>query len=166
VGRQQHTIPQVLVVPKLPGRTPYLVSQSFLVRGRKPSGASWAITFPYSSKAAGEEPVNPVFDGSGRVSVEACRFVRAGSMEDIENHMKPMEVSPFTGSRYFILNGRDECFCIWNRYPSRWEHPYTSLLPVYLKARLSASIYGVTLIRGLRKWLEPEGASDNLSPRR
>jgi hypothetical protein len=69
-------------------------------------------------------------------------------MEDIENHMKPMEVSPFTGSRYFILNGRDECFCIWNRYPSHWEHPYTSLLPVYLKARLSASIYGVTYRRG------------------
>jgi len=131
--REEQTIPQVLIVSQFPWRLPYLLSQSLLVRGRKPTGASRAIPFPQSGKAMTEKPINPIFNGSGRVSVEACCFIGAGSLEDVENHMKPMEVSPFTGSRYFVLNGSNKCFCIRNRYPFHWEHLYNSLLPVYLK---------------------------------
>lgn len=131
IVREQQTVPQVLIIPQFPGRLPYLLSQFLLVRGRKPPGPSWAITFPQPGQAVTEEPVSPIFDGSGRVSVDAGRLVGTGSLEDMENHMEPMEVSPFTGSRYFVLNGGDERFCIWNRYPFHWKHLYTGLLPVY-----------------------------------
>ena len=132
VGEQQ-TIPQVLIISQFSGRLPYLLSQSLLIRGGKPTGASWAIPFPQSGKAITEQPVNPIFDGSGRVSVETCCFIRTGSLEDVEHDVEPVKVSPFAGSRYFVLNGGDECFCIRNRYPFHWKHLYTGLLPVYPK---------------------------------
>ncbi|MCJ7743136.1 MAG: hypothetical protein MUO99_01060 [Dehalococcoidales bacterium] len=131
--RQQQPIPQVLVISQFPWGTPYVISQPVPVGGRELAGASWAIPFPQSGKASGDKPVNPIFNGSRRVSVDVCRFVRAGSVENIENHMKPVEVSPLTRARYFVLNGGDKCFCICNRYPFHWEHPRISLLPVYPK---------------------------------
>ena len=133
VVREQQTIPQVLIISQFSGRLPYFLSQSLLIRRGKPTGASWAIPFPQSGKAIAEKPVSPILDGSGRVSVKTCGFVGVGSLEDVEHHVEPMEVSPFTGSRYFVLNGGDKCFCIRNRYPFHWKHLYTGLLPVYPK---------------------------------
>lgn len=120
--RQQKAIPQVLVVAQFPGGAPYFRSQSFLVRRRKPAGTSRVIPFTQSGKATGEESLDPIFDSSGRVSVQARRVVGTGSAEDGEDHVKPVKISPFLGSRYFILNGRNECFGIRNRFPFQWEH--------------------------------------------
>ncbi|KUK39229.1 MAG: hypothetical protein XD68_1206 [Synergistales bacterium 54_24] len=133
VEREQQAIPQVLIISQFSGRPLYLLSQSLLIRRGKPTGAPWAIPFPQSGKAIGKKPANPILDSSGRVSIETCRFVRAGSLEHVEHHVEPMEVSPFTGSRYLVLNGGDKCFCIWNRYSFHWKRLRIGLLPAYPK---------------------------------
>ena len=121
--RQHQPIPQVLVVPQLSGRTPYFTSQPLLVGGRKPAWSPRPIAFLQPSQALGQETVNPVFHAPGRISVKACRFIGAGSVEDMKNNMEAMEISPLTGPRYLVLDGGDEGLCIGNRYPFHWEHP-------------------------------------------
>jgi len=130
--REEQTIPQVLVISQFPGRKVYFASQPFLVGSRKPAGASGTVPFPQSGKTVTEKSVNPIFDGSGRVSVKTCRFIWAGSLEHIEHDVKPVKVSPFTCSGYLVLNGGDECFCIRNRYPFHWEHPLNRFAPSIL----------------------------------
>jgi len=73
--------------------------------------------------------MNPVFNGPRRVAVESRRFIRTGSMEDVEDNMKAMIISPFWTPRYFILNGCDKCICIWNRYLFHREHPLYQFAP-------------------------------------
>jgi hypothetical protein len=34
-----------------------------------------------------------------------------------------VEVPSLCGPRYFVLNRRDKCVCIWNGYPFHWEQP-------------------------------------------
>lgn len=120
--RQEHPVPKVLVVPQFPGRTSYLASQPLLLRGRKPAGSTRPLALLQPSQTSGNKALNPLFHAPGRVTVQTCRLIRAGSMEDLKNHMEPMEVSPFLGPRYFVLDGCDECLCIRNRNPSHWEH--------------------------------------------
>jgi hypothetical protein len=130
--REKQTIPQILVIPQFPGRKAYFASQPFSVSNRKPGGASGAIPFPQSGKAVTEKPMNPIFDSPGRVSVQTCRFIRTGSLEDVEHDVEPVKVSPFTCSRYFVLNGGDKCFCIRNSYPFHWKHPLNRFAPSIL----------------------------------
>ena len=132
VVRQQQTIPEVLVISQFPGRTPYVISQLVLVMGREPGWAPWAIPIIKSGKASGDEPVNPIFNGSRRVSVHTCCFVRTGSVEDIENDMKSVEVSSLKRSRYFVLNGCDKCLCIRNSYLFHREPPFYRICSQYI----------------------------------
>jgi hypothetical protein len=127
--RQQQPIPQVLVVPQFSGRTPYFTSHSFLVRGRKPARSPRALALLQPSQALGKEAVNPVFHAPGRVPVQVCGLIGAGSVEDVKNDMESMKIAPFAGPRYFILDGCDECLCIRNRNPFHWEHPLHQFAP-------------------------------------
>ena len=87
------------------------------------------MPLPESGKATGEKPVDPILDSPGRVPIQVCRFIGAGAVEDVENNMKPMEVPPFWSSRYLVLNGGDKRVCIWNYYPSHWEHLLCQFAP-------------------------------------
>ncbi|MFH1485271.1 MAG: hypothetical protein ABIH46_04295, partial [Chloroflexota bacterium] len=127
--RQQQAIPEVLVVPQVPGGATYFVSQLFLIRRRESAGAARPFSFPESGKAIGKEPVDPIFNGSGRVPVQAGSFVRASPLEHVEHNVKPMKVSPFSAARDFILNGRDKGLRIWNNNPSHLEYPLFRFAP-------------------------------------
>jgi hypothetical protein len=127
--RQQQTIPQVLVIPQISGGASYFVSQPLLIQGGESAGATGPLSLPESGKPLGEKPVNPVFDGPRRVPVKPCGFVWASSLENVENDMKPMKVSPFSAARDFILNGRDKGLRIWNKNPFHWEHPLYRFAP-------------------------------------
>ncbi|MDP2727429.1 MAG: hypothetical protein Q8P59_07775 [Dehalococcoidia bacterium] len=131
--RQQQAIPEVLVVPQISGGATYFVSQPVLIRRREPAGAARALALPESGKAIGQEPVDPIFNGPGRVLVQEGSFVGAGSLEHVEHHMKPMEVSPFSAVSDLILNGRDKGLRIWNNDPFHWQHPLLRFAPSILQ---------------------------------
>ena len=131
VVRQQHAIPEVLLVSQLSGGTLYFISQLLLGCRNKAAGATWPISFPQSGQTVSDKPMDPVLNCPGRVSEKPRRVIGTGTLEDIQNNIKPVKVPSFPGARYFILDRRDKCLCIWNGYPFHWEQPPISLLPLY-----------------------------------
>jgi hypothetical protein len=123
VMRQQQTIPQVLVVSQLSGRTTDIFAQLCQLRSRKPCWASGVASLQQAGKSIRGKSLYPVFNSSRRVSVQTGCFIGTGSSENLENSMESVEVSPFRRSRYFVLNGSLECLGIWNIYPFHWEPP-------------------------------------------
>jgi len=126
VMRQQQAVPEVLVISQFPGRTPYFLSQPLLLVGSKAVGTARSVPLPQPGKTAGEKSLNPVLNSPGRMPEKPCCVVGAIAMEDIQDDIEPVKVTTLSGSRYFVLNGRNEGLCIWNSYPFRWEQP-----PIY-----------------------------------
>jgi hypothetical protein len=120
--RQEHPVPEVLVVPQIPGRPTYLTSQPLLLRGRKTAGPSCPFAFLQPCQSLGDKALNPVFHAPGRVSIETRCLIRTGALEDPQNHVEPMEVSPFLSFGDFIFDGCNKGVCIRNNNPSHWEH--------------------------------------------
>jgi len=136
--RQEDPVPEVLVVTQVPRRTTYLASQPLLLRGRNSAGPPWAIALLQPSQTLGNKALKPIFHTPGRVSVQTCRLIGARSVEDMQNDMEAMVISPFAGPRYLVLNGCDEGLCIRNRDPSHWEHllwPSAPSIPDYQTMR-------------------------------
>jgi hypothetical protein len=67
--------------------------------------------------------MKPVFDGSGRVSKQPCGFIGTGSLQNIKNDIKPVQIAAFSATRYLILNCGDKSLCIWDVYPFHWKLP-------------------------------------------
>jgi len=137
--RQQQSIPKVLVVSLFSGGTPDIFAQISHIPGRQPGWASGMVPIQQAGESLRGKPLNPIFNGSWRVSVQASRVMGTGSIQDIENSMKPMEVASFGSSRYFVLNSGLEYLSIGNTYPSHWEPPilYTpSILNILIKRNI------------------------------
>ena len=123
VVRQQHAIPEILLISQFSGGTLYFVSQLLLLCRNKAAGTARPLPFPQPGQTARDKPMNPVLNSPGRVSEKPCRVIGTGALEDIQDNIKPVKVPSLSGPRYFVLNRRDKCVCIWNGYPFHWEQP-------------------------------------------
>jgi hypothetical protein len=89
------------------------------------------VSIQQTGESFRSKPLDPIFNGSRRVSIQASRVMGTGSIQDVENSMEPVKVASFRSSRYFVLNGSLEYFSIRDMCPSHWEPPNSSILPVY-----------------------------------
>jgi len=121
--RQQQSIPQVLVVSQFSGRATDIFAQFSQFPGRKPGWASGMVPIQQTGESLRGKPLNPIFNGSRRVSIQTSCVMGTGSIQNMENSMEPVEVASFRCSRYFILNGSLEYLGIGNTCPSHWEPP-------------------------------------------
>ena len=121
--RQQQSVPQVLVISQFSGWTADIFAQFGQISGRQPGWSSRMVPIQQTGESFRSKPLDPIFDSSRRVSVQTSRIMGTGSIDDMENSMEPVEIAPFRGSRYFVLNGSLEYFSIRNTCPSHWEPP-------------------------------------------
>jgi hypothetical protein len=125
--RQQQSVPQVLVVSQFSGVMTDIFAQFSHVSARQPGWASRMVLIQQTGESFRSKPLDPIFNSSRRVSIQASRIMGTGSIQDMENGMEPMKVASFRGSRYFVLNGSLEYLSIRNTCPSHWEPP----IPLY-----------------------------------
>jgi hypothetical protein len=124
--RQQQSVPQVLVVSQFSGGATDFIAQFKQVFNRQPGWTPGMVPLQQTGESLRNEPVNPIFNCSRRVSIQASRVMRTGSIQDMENSMEPMEVASFRGVRYFVLNSSLEYLSIRDVFPSHWEPPFLS----------------------------------------
>jgi hypothetical protein len=122
--RQQQSIPQVLVVSQFSWAATDIFAQFSQVFRGQFGGSAGMIAIQQTGESLSNESIDPILNGSWRVSIQACSITGAGSIQDMEDCMESMEIAAFRCSRYFVLNGSLEYLSIGNTCPSHWEPPY------------------------------------------
>jgi hypothetical protein len=93
--RQQQSIPQVLVIAQFSGITTDIFSQISQIVGRQTGWAARMVSIQQTGEAFRSKPLDPIFNRSGRVSIQASRVTGTGSIQNMQNSMEPMEVASF-----------------------------------------------------------------------
>jgi hypothetical protein len=121
--REQQSVPQVLVVSQFSRRTTDFFAQLSHAFSRQSGWASRMVPVQQTGEPFRSKPLDPIFNGPRRISIQASRVMGTGSIQDVENSMKPVKVASFRSTRYFVLNGSLEYFSIRYNCPSHWEPP-------------------------------------------
>src|SRR5271157_896451 len=122
--RKQQSIPQVLVIAQFSGITTDIFAQISQIVDRQTGWASRMVPIQQTGKAFRSKPLDPIFNRSGRVSIQASRVTGTGSVQNMQNSMEPMEVASFGSARNFVLDSSLEYLSIRNTCPSHWEPPF------------------------------------------
>jgi hypothetical protein len=93
--RKQQSIPQVLVIAQFSGITTDIFAQISQLVDRQTGWASRMVSIQQTGKAFRSKPLDPIFNRSGRVSIQASRVTGTGSVQNMQNSMESMEVASF-----------------------------------------------------------------------
>src|SRR5271157_4477627 len=102
--RKQQSIPQVLVISQFSGIAPDIFAQISQIVDRQTGWTSRMVSIQQTGEAFRSKPLDPIFNRSWRVSIQASRVDGTGSIQNMQNSMEPMEVVSFGSARYFVLN--------------------------------------------------------------
>ena len=92
VVRQQQSIPQVLVISQFSGIAPDIFTQISQIVDRQTGWTSRMVSIQQTGEAFRSEPLNPIFNRSWRVSIQASRVTGTGSIQNMQNGMEPMDI--------------------------------------------------------------------------